>query len=62
MSPVMLIGNFLTAKTREKRRLKKAIGKFDVHLASLTTQLEEERVTELELRINESPSTEEAFA
>ncbi|MBC7762920.1 MAG: phosphopeptide-binding protein, partial [Candidatus Saccharibacteria bacterium] len=62
MSPVMLIGNFLTAKTREKRRLKKAIGKFDVHLASLTTQLGEERVTELELRINESPSTEDAFA
>ncbi|MFM9919053.1 FtsK/SpoIIIE domain-containing protein [Lacisediminihabitans sp. H27-G8] len=61
MSPIMLIGNFMTGKTREKRRLKKAIGKFDVHLASLTTQLDEERVRELELRINESPSTEQAF-
>ena len=62
MSPIMLVGNFFTGKTREKRRLKKAIGKFDVHLASLTTQLEEERVKELELRINESPSTEDSFA
>lgn len=62
MSPVMLIGNFATGKSREKRRLKKAIGKFDTHLSSLTAQLEEERIKELELRINESPSTEDAFA
>ena len=61
MSPIMMIGNFVTGKTREKRRLKKAIGKFDVHLASLTDQLDEERVRELELRINESPSTSDSY-
>ncbi|HEY0260579.1 MAG TPA: FHA domain-containing protein, partial [Lacisediminihabitans sp.] len=61
MSPVMMVGNFLTGKSREKRRLRKAIGRFDVHLSSLTAQLEEERVRELELRINESPSTAEAY-
>ncbi|HEY0261360.1 MAG TPA: FtsK/SpoIIIE domain-containing protein [Lacisediminihabitans sp.] len=41
--------------------MRKAIGRFDVHLSSLTAQLEEERVRELELRINESPSTAEAY-
>lgn len=62
MSPIMLIGNFFTGRTREKRRLKKAVGVFDVRLESLTTQLAEERVTELAQRIDESPSTEESYA
>jgi len=60
MSPMMLIGNFLTGKGREKRRLKKAVAKFDSHLGSLSAQLEQERVRELELRTHESPSTAQA--
>ncbi len=60
LSPVMLIGNFLTAKTREKRRLRKAVEKFESRLEVLSTRLATERVREHELRLGESPSTAEA--
>ncbi|KQV07158.1 FtsK/SpoIIIE domain-containing protein [Leifsonia sp. Root112D2] len=61
MSPLMMIGNFATQKKREKRRLKKAIVKFDSRLEVLTAQLAEERETEYRLRLGESPSTKDAY-
>ncbi|WP_234698518.1 FtsK/SpoIIIE domain-containing protein [Lacisediminihabitans changchengi] len=61
MSPIMLIGNFMTGKTREKRRLKKAVAKFDGHLSALTSQLDEERAVEVHQRTAESPSTAESL-
>jgi S-DNA-T family DNA segregation ATPase FtsK/SpoIIIE len=62
MSPLMMVGNAVTAKSREKRRLKKSIGEFDERLATLTEQLEAERVTEHRTRTEESPSTEDCFS
>lgn len=61
MSPLMLIGNFVTGKRQEKGRLTKAIGKFDTHLAALKAQLVGERQKEQALRTDESPSTQDAF-
>ena len=60
LSPVMLIGNFLTTKTRDKRRMAKAVAKFSSRLEVLTARLATERVIEHELRLKESPSTLEA--
>ncbi|WP_130176081.1 FtsK/SpoIIIE domain-containing protein [Cryobacterium sp. SO1] len=60
LSPVMLIGNFLTTKSRDKRRMAKAVAKFGSRLEVLTARLATERVIEHELRLKESPSTLEA--
>jgi S-DNA-T family DNA segregation ATPase FtsK/SpoIIIE len=61
MSPIMMIGNFMTTKQRDKRSLKRAVEKFTTHLASLSTQLDEERVVEAQMRTSESPSTQNAY-
>jgi len=61
MSPIMMIGNFMTQKTRDKRALKKSIAVFDERLAGLTEQLEAERVREHDQRLKESPSTQDAY-
>lgn len=61
MTPMMLIGNFITGKKRDKRALKKAIAKFDAHLADLDERLQKESVTEQRLRLAEAPSTAEAL-
>lgn len=61
MTPLMLIGNFITGKKRDKRALKKAIAKFDTHLADLDERLQKESVTEQRLRLAEAPSTAEAL-
>jgi S-DNA-T family DNA segregation ATPase FtsK/SpoIIIE len=61
MSPVMMVGNALTEKTRSKRRLRKSIGEFDTSLAGLGEELEKETARERELRTAESPSTQECF-
>ncbi|WP_120339347.1 FtsK/SpoIIIE domain-containing protein [Cryobacterium soli] len=60
LSPVMLIGNFATTKSRDKRRLAKAVATFESRLEVLTARLATERVTEFDLRLKESPSTQEA--
>jgi S-DNA-T family DNA segregation ATPase FtsK/SpoIIIE len=61
MSPIMMIGNFVTTKRRDKGRLRKAIDRFDTHLFALKAQLVGERQKEQTLRTDESPSTQEAF-
>lgn len=61
MTPMMLIGNFLTTRTRDKRRLKKAIAQFDTHLEDLDERLQREAITEREVRLAEAPSTGEAL-
>jgi S-DNA-T family DNA segregation ATPase FtsK/SpoIIIE len=62
MSPVMMIGNFITQKTAGKRKLKKAVAKFEQKLDALSTLLAAERTRERSQRLLESPSTEEAYA
>ena len=61
MSPLMMVGNAMTAKSRDRRRLKKSIAEFDERLESLTQELEAERITEHEVRTKESPSTQDAM-
>ncbi|MGH1525318.1 FHA domain-containing protein [Leifsonia sp. L25] len=61
MSPVMMVGNAMTEKTRGKRRLKKSIVEFDERLSVLADELDRELITERELRSRESPSTEDVF-
>ncbi|QDZ15025.1 FtsK/SpoIIIE domain-containing protein [Humibacter ginsenosidimutans] len=62
MSPLMMVGNSMTAKARDKRRLKKSIAEFDERLESLAEELASERTTEHDTRAKESPSTEDALA
>jgi S-DNA-T family DNA segregation ATPase FtsK/SpoIIIE len=61
MTPMMLIGNYITGKRRDKRALKKAIAKFDTRLADLDERLQKESITEHDLRLAEAPSTAEAL-
>ncbi|NNC11913.1 FHA domain-containing protein [Planctomonas sp. JC2975] len=61
MSPVMMVGNALTEKTRAKRRLRKSVGEFDDSLSGLSEELEKETAKERDLRTKESPSTQDAF-
>ncbi|MGN6126056.1 MAG: FtsK/SpoIIIE domain-containing protein [Humibacter sp.] len=62
MSPLMMVGNAMTAKAREKRRLTKSIAEFDDGLTSLADELRTERMTEHEVRTKESPSTQQAMS
>ncbi|MBB5639485.1 S-DNA-T family DNA segregation ATPase FtsK/SpoIIIE [Cryobacterium roopkundense] len=62
MSPMMLIGNFFMNRSKDKRHLKRAIGRFDVRLAALSAQLLSERTLEQSARLGESPSTADALA
>ncbi|MDN4597348.1 FtsK/SpoIIIE domain-containing protein [Leifsonia virtsii] len=62
LSPVMMIGNYVTGRSRGKRRLKKAIAVFDKRLEALTEKLDVEREREIELRRAESPTTHAALA
>lgn len=61
MTPMMLIGNYITGKRRDKMALKKAIAKFDTRLADLDERLQKESVIEHDLRLAEAPSTAEAL-
>ncbi len=61
MSPLMMVGNFLTGKSREKRRLRKAIEVFEERLRGLSELLEAEHAREHDVRLRESPSTQEAY-
>ncbi|WP_158865645.1 FtsK/SpoIIIE domain-containing protein [Leifsonia sp. AG29] len=62
LSPAMLIGNYLTGRTRGRRKLKKQIARFEERLDALATRLEQERAVETELRRAETPTTADALA
>ena len=62
LSPVMLIGNYITGRSRGKRKLKKAIAVFDKRLEALTEKLAVEREREQALRRAESPTTASALS
>ncbi|WP_213815872.1 FtsK/SpoIIIE domain-containing protein [Glaciihabitans sp. dw_435] len=61
MSPMMLAGTFMMNKSKDKRQLTKAVGRFDVRLKALDEQMQAEREIEQQTRISESPSTAEAL-
>ncbi|WP_285115725.1 FtsK/SpoIIIE domain-containing protein [Leifsonia sp. fls2-241-R2A-40a] len=62
LSPVMLIGTYLSGRTRGKRKLKKQTAIFEERLAALSAQLEQERRAEAQLRQAETPTTTDALA
>ncbi|TPW72261.1 FtsK/SpoIIIE domain-containing protein [Schumannella sp. 10F1B-5-1] len=61
MSPLLMIGNYITQALNRRRKKRQSIEKFDGHLEKLTESLAEEKVTEHERRHREAPSTEEVL-
>ncbi|HWT33780.1 MAG TPA: FtsK/SpoIIIE domain-containing protein [Microbacterium sp.] len=61
LTPLMLVGNFLSGRKRDKRKLAKAVAQFEERLTGLGELLDAERVTEHAQRNAESPSTLEAY-
>ncbi|TFD56077.1 FHA domain-containing protein [Cryobacterium frigoriphilum] len=61
LSPLLLIGNYFTNKSRDKKKLKRLLARFDERLASLVTQLGHEKIIEQQVRLAESPSTAETL-
>lgn len=62
MSPVMMLGNFLNQRRGSKFKRKRAIARFENHLAGLRSELEKEVVTERRARLQESVATPLALA
>ncbi|WP_167138237.1 FtsK/SpoIIIE domain-containing protein [Diaminobutyricimonas sp. TR449] len=59
MSPLLMIGNYVTQILARKKKQKDAIAKFDARLAALDETLTREKVDERERRLLEAPSTAE---
>ncbi len=62
MSPMMLIGNFMMTRKRDKRAIAKSVGYFEDRLAVLSVDLAREIVVEGSTRLGESPSTAEVLS
>ncbi|GII98763.1 S-DNA-T family DNA segregation ATPase FtsK/SpoIIIE [Sediminihabitans luteus] len=62
MSPLMLIGSHITSKQRAKRRLAKAIARFDERLETLRDALATEETLERSARLVEAPATPLVYA
>jgi len=59
MTPIMMIGSYITARRRGKMKLARQIERFDVGLAELGERLETEKAIEQRARIAEIPSSAE---
>jgi S-DNA-T family DNA segregation ATPase FtsK/SpoIIIE len=57
LAPVIMLGTFLGQRSLAKRKLKKAIERFDAKLERLDTVLTEERERERAIREDEAPAT-----
>ncbi|BDI21814.1 FtsK/SpoIIIE domain-containing protein [Herbiconiux sp. L3-i23] len=62
LAPVIMLGTYLGQRSAAKRKLKKAIERFDAKLERLDGVLTEERERERSIREDEAPSTERLFA
>ncbi|MEI2714938.1 MAG: FtsK/SpoIIIE domain-containing protein [Nocardioides sp.] len=62
MTPLMMLGNFITTRGRTKRQLESSIAKFTDQLAILRTTLERELIAEKAVRQGEVPPVSEVFA
>ncbi|MDR2930951.1 MAG: FHA domain-containing protein [Propionibacteriaceae bacterium] len=62
LTPVMLVGNFLTQKTQQRRRRKKDVARFEERLSSLKTALADQVGVERAVRLAEAPSTSEVYS
>ncbi|WP_353987271.1 FtsK/SpoIIIE domain-containing protein [Ruicaihuangia caeni] len=61
MAPLMLLGNHLTQKQRDKRKQKRMIERFESRIESLEALMSKEAVVEQSARLAESPSTYDAY-
>jgi len=61
LTPVMMLGNFLTQKSQRRRRRKKDIARFEELLSSLSSGLADQVDQERSVRLAEAPSTEEIY-
>ncbi|MBE7699293.1 FHA domain-containing protein [Oerskovia sp. Sa1BUA8] len=57
MSPLMLIGNYVTERKRRRRRRERDVKRFDERLDGLRTALRDEEVAERAARLQEAPAT-----
>lgn len=56
MSPMMMLGNYVTTSGRGKKQLARAIASFEEQLARLASRLDSAREAEVRVRLAESPS------
>jgi S-DNA-T family DNA segregation ATPase FtsK/SpoIIIE len=61
LSPILMLSNFFTQRSKNKKKERDAISKFDARLSSLTEQLTAEKARERQLRLAEAPSTAEVI-
>ena len=61
LTPIMMIGNFVTQKSQRRSRRKKDIARFEERLSSLKTALADQVGKERAVRLAEAPSTEEIY-
>jgi len=59
MSPIMLLGNVLMHRARDRRTLARSIGRFEERLAALSRDVEAACARERETRLTEAPSADE---
>lgn len=57
LSPLMIVGSFISGKVARKAKLKRQIARFERKLCELAQRMEETRDTERAIRAQESPST-----
>ncbi|MEK8225701.1 FtsK/SpoIIIE domain-containing protein [Oerskovia sp. M15] len=57
MSPMMLIGNYVTERKRRRRRRERDLKRFDERLEGLRTALRDEEAAERSARLQEAPAT-----
>ncbi|GAA1411945.1 FtsK/SpoIIIE domain-containing protein [Oerskovia paurometabola] len=57
MSPLMLVGSYVTERQRRRRRLERDVKRFDERLEGLRAALRDEEVAERSARLQEAPAT-----
>ncbi len=62
MSPIMMLGNFFNQRRGSKAKRKRAVARFEAHLAGLREELAKEVVVERRARLQESVATPLALA
>jgi len=62
LSPLLMLGNYISGKATRKKKFERAVEKFDEQLAELDTTLAGEVGVERAIRLGEHPSTSEVAA
>ena len=62
LSPLLMLGNYVSGKATRKKKFQRAVEKFDEQLADLDATLAGEVEVEREIRLGEHPSTREVEA